>query len=554
MKINGSFQTPFQTMSTDIFRREAQMFIQVVKDTNMELEPITPTILHSEINRSDYKYYADLLKESSPKFVMDTKEYTIGQILTTYNTSLGIIAMEIATTDKVKTVHDLVYEIKSVRQYSENTDKLQQYISIALFGLLTFARFGYVHGDHHMNNMAICDYDYYFESKHIVYKEWMNKKKLFIFDFAKTHKMEDTELSKFIGLYNSFINEQTPSTHSLTRCLEFIYKQGYYSLSHEAIRYFTDDHRQYKWITESLDFITLDVAIYVRELHQARENAITSTIARVNRLIGNVEQIISSPDRDRKEKVKKKVLESSESWSGKDWSEQFIQNLLEKQRIAQTISNKISNKKITLVTSEELIQLRIKEEQQKQQPELKRGREERREEHIENQRQTKDQQEELEQKKKQKIDKDKDERINIAIVSCFIGLLCVVSYIFENTGMRGGGKRSRDDSVAISETSYTYHDTSMLHDTKPLQVITNITNKKPKYEVAHTTIEIDYSDTDIQNIIILLISAIECMNNGIESVESLMIIGKKRSSPLKDEGDEQVKKSKKKTKIRIIEV
>jgi hypothetical protein len=95
------------TMSMSTFERETQMYTSIVQDTNMLLEPKSPTILHCELIPKDANDFHNMVHtitdslidrstDKSKIMIIDKPDSNIGLEIQSLDCDIGVIAMESA--------------------------------------------------------------------------------------------------------------------------------------------------------------------------------------------------------------------------------------------------------------------------------------------------------------------------------------------------------------------------------------------------------------------------------------------------------------------------
>jgi hypothetical protein len=464
------------TMSMSTFERETQMYTSIVQDTNMLLEPKSPTILYCELipkgkgegedgvfpnmvntitnslidssNKSkimikDGRFALDKngrkIYDDRKKPILEFKDKpdsNIGLEIKNLDCDIGVIAMESAgINDDITELHTALDTAIKKNEYQ----KIHQLRAIAALELMYLATHGYIHGDHHGGNMVVSEkYKYYFYSST---NPWANTWKLSIYDFARSFKMTQDKHQEFLVKYLKFINYQSNNAeqiHLLRDCLTFIYNQGFYSIyTSTKVHFGGDVYDMYGWIINN-NIINQSVTIFVQQLHYARRNAMKLTIARVERLIANIENV---SNRASKSVPADDIIELPER--GETWSEEFMTKLLKLKESAESSREKIllinDNAEVIAIKEMEDEKARLIEERRKEN-----------EDKIARRQEEKAKQDAERETKKQEEAKLWKEREPFIAGMCFVGLLSVIAVVLNNAPVHGGdhstSKRMRLES------------------------------------------------------------------------------------------------------------
>jgi hypothetical protein len=435
------------TMSMSTFERETQMYTSIVQDTNMLLEPKSPTILHCELIPKSARDFPKMVgtitnslidSEGNGKIMIQNGS-NIGLEIQNLNCDIGVIAMESAgINDDITELHTALHTATRKNHY----EKIHQLRAIAALELMYLATHGYIHGDHHGGNMVVSEkYKYYFYSST---NPWANTWKLSIYDFARSFKMTQDKHQEFLVKYLKFINYQSNNAEQinlLRDCLTFIYNQGFYSIYTNKIVHFGRGDDMYGWIINN-NIINKSVTMFVQQLHYARRNAMKLTIARVERLIANIESRVSKS-------VPADDIYIELPQRGDTWSEEFMTKLLKLKESAES-----SRKKILLI-NDRAEEIAIKE-MEDEKARLIEERRKKNEDKIARRQEEKAKQDAERETKKQEEAKLWKEREPFIAGMCFVGLLSVIAVVLNNAPVHGGdhstSKRMRFDKPSISIT------------------------------------------------------------------------------------------------------
>jgi len=494
------------TMTRLKFLREVEMYNRIVSGTNNYLEPVSPTVLFTD-TKQDTEVFGALIKQK----MLNADDKTIFQIMCNetkqINGELGFIVMESAGIDGV------IQELRKLYDVPYNVH-VEQLLSIAIFELLSLAISGFIHGDHHMRNISVSlNYPNYFVSNGDKLTQWADNQRAWIFDFERSFEMNIEQRDKFEVLYDEFINYQLDELdeldellNSLKNCLKFIYDMGlYYKGEYKEFNFFTNCQK-YNWIIDD-SITTLQVAKYVRALHDSRQRAIKLTKLRVKRLIDASLKVNDETGNvgDIRNKLNTSIT----------WSDNYIDYLLKlKFTIEESKHHTLSL--LDYNTGKKQVAKQVSETMKKSTDE------------------------------KQQIidDTQKIEKI-------FVGAICIAAFIymifeFSKSVTNGGNiniKRPRSQKEYVNSTKKQNigkphslieylpttpqkqppHAASSVNKRKS-QYIEGTEGKKMKVndsEVAVDDRDIHYSKEYILEIVPLISDALKCMGNGLLSIEQL---------------------------------
>ena len=264
-----------------------------------------------------------------------------------FKTAIGFIVMESVSIDEgFHNIGDIVYR--------PGIDPMlkKRCISMAIFNIILLAELGFIHGDHHLYNLLISQatmYCGYFNPEpNNSMIEWSRTLSCCFIDFGRTYTFSMLEkkypsqkkhVSQLLQFIQDFKTAQSNKLQILDECLKIIYRFGFFYKGRfnnlrpiETITEYTPKSTQYTWFFKDIDKdIDEEVANYVQQLFIARQRAQEFTKSILQRFITNVHELQST----------------GELQVSRDWSENFIQNILELQKQEKQRKNEEENRRKT---------------------------------------------------------------------------------------------------------------------------------------------------------------------------------------------------------------